>query len=339
MANGYTDPSVELAPGVAWLGTWSATGVSRTGPQAALVLSAAATQFAPKVEQTLTQRVQVQAGIPYTPKAWVYISGAGSVTSLQVQANDVEHQFGNYLTDQVHQNDVGVVDAYAPVVFSPFTPILSGEVNMVHKLLAPASGTAAWALDDLELEFADQGELVARSNVETFLDNLVTVIEGIDPNIGQVFKAERRWSAEQHLVDDGATFALDPGGLLEPAPFVPGNATRFWILEPWVEPRHYTNESVEYRCVVTAWGFYGWKQEESQAQALRAAAFEIVDKLTLKTTELSDLAANMGSGYIGFCEEPPRMTGPPRSAFLQGTGEQGHLAPLRIVYFEEVPRS
>ena len=174
-------------------------------------------------------------------------------------------------------------------------------------------------------------------NLDTYLDNLKALLEAVDPNVGKVFLAERRWSSADDLVDDGARIEVGAGGLWDTVEEL-GPAVRFWILEAWIEPSPLTNCTDEYHAIVNAVGFYGYRENESSAANLRKAAVAIVAQLNLKATELTTLASGMGLGYEGYLEQRARMLSPVRAAQLGGTGHQGHVCQITTGYFEEVAR-
>lgn len=174
------------------------------------------------------------------------------------------------------------------------------------------------------------------SNLDTFVDNIATEIAAVDLNIGTVFKAERRWSSDAKLKEDDAVIVIDTVGLFD-AELDFGNATRFWILEAWSTREPLTTGTFELKGHVRLIGFFGYKDNETQASALRDAMEAILDRLGLKTTELTGLAANMGTGYMGYLTDLPEAEGPVRTAQLQ-TGAQGHVAQIIASYFEEIAR-
>lgn len=177
------------------------------------------------------------------------------------------------------------------------------------------------------------------SNLDTFVDNLAAELALVDANLGTIFKAERRWSSDSDLKEDGAVIVIDATGLFD-AELDFGNATRFWIIEAWQVRGPLTNATDEVRGNVRLIGFFGWKdnpQDRETASKLRDAAQEILDRLALKATELTALGVGMGTGYNGFLTERPSMEGPVRTAQLQ-TGAQGHVAQITASYFEEVSR-
>lgn len=58
---------------------------------------------------------------------------------------------------------------------------------------------------------------MADSKLETFLANLKTVVEAVDDNVGEVFIAERLWSSDQEIVDDGGVKTISVEGLFDGA--------------------------------------------------------------------------------------------------------------------------
>ena len=68
--------------------------------------------------------------------------------------------------------------------------------------------------------------------------------------------------------------------------------------------------------------------------ALESADFVFL----LRATELTDLAVDMGSGYMGYLTTPPRMIGPPRNARLTTAAVFGHVVELLVHYHEEIER-
>lgn len=224
-------------------------------------------------------------------------------------------------------------------VESGFPAVVEVEaVRLRLEALAPVSpGALSWSVDAVSGFYSDAGDLMARSKVSTFLANLKAEVEAVDPNVGVVLATERRWSSEAGLRDDGAVLTIEPGGVLDGAGLTGEKATRFWILEPRIEPAPFTNGSTEYRVDVSILGFYGHRDDEDQSATLRTAAIEILDRLTLKTTELDALGAGMGDGFLGYLEAMPRIVEPVRSAMLAGS-IAGWATRLAVTYFEEVDR-
>lgn len=222
---------------------------------------------------------------------------------------------------------------------SGFPAVVEGEpVRLRLEAIAPANpGSSSWSVDAISGLYLDGGDLMARSKVSTFLANLKAEIEAVDANVGVVLATERRWSSEQGLRDDGAVLTIEPGGVLDGAGLTGEKATRFWILEPRIEAAPFTTGSTEYRVDVSLLGFYGHRDDEDQATTLRIASIEILDRLTLKVTELDALGAGMGDGFLGYLEAMPRIVEPVRSAMLAG-GVAGWATRLAVTYFEEVDR-
>ena len=176
------------------------------------------------------------------------------------------------------------------------------------------------------------------NHLAQFLENLKAKIESVDPpNLGPVFVSERRWSTEDQVRNDGATFEIDTTGLIDESIDDRGPATRFWILEGQFAAEHLTNASLEGHGQVRIVGFYGFNETRDQSVALRRAAEEILDALGTTTAELEELGAGIGDGYMGYLEQLPRMLGPVRAAQL-ASGIPGHAVELLVHYHEELAR-
>jgi len=168
---------------------------------------------------------------------------------------------------------------------------------------------------------------VPYAGLSTFVANLKARLEALGPDFGTVLISPRRWAREAELRRDGAV--IDVPGL--------SPATRFWLIESWLEIRPLATCELEYVGRVKLTGFYGWRQDETQAEALLAAAAQVLEDLQLQSTELSALAAGMGSGYCGYLRELPALAGPVKSAQLM-TGAQGHVVTIAASYVENVAR-
>lgn len=174
-------------------------------------------------------------------------------------------------------------------------------------------------------------------HIETFLSNLAGAIAPVDANLGPVLVGDRRWSTEQDLRDAGAIVSVVAGGVLSTG-LVGKKATRFFVLTGYEDAVPFTNASEEYRSRATIVGFYGHSELADQGVALLRAANLVLDKLSLRDTELGLLAAGIGDGYMGYCADAPRMLGPVRTAELGELKVQGFTVQLSVPYFEEVSR-
>lgn len=207
----------------------------------------------------------------------------------------------------------------------------------------PVSGTAGTIYFDLvRAEYVSQEELMARCNMPTFLANLGAAWSSLDPNLGPLLLAERRWTSDVGLTDDGAILTIEGGGLFDEVEATGEKATRFWIAEPILAVSPLTTGSTEYRGTVRLLGFFVHKDPPApdQGVALRRAVEEVLAHVTEKAVELGTLAAGMGDGYQGFLTTLPRMIGPVRQAEL-GIGSvrrAGWAVQIEITYFEEVAR-
>jgi len=197
-------------------------------------------------------------------------------------------------------------------------------------------GATAWHVDDVAFDGPE--DLMARSKLTQFLENLKAVVESIDPGIGVVLVAPKRWSSDQQMRDAGAVLQISVAGLFDDIATVGQHVTRFWILEGDLVPKPMTTCSDEYKATVNLIAFWGHRDDTDQLARLREASIEIVDKLALRETEQSDLAASMGDGYMGYLDTRPAMDGPVRSAVIEDIGAQGYTCRIRVNYFEEVPR-
>lgn len=294
----------------------------------------------PPTAASMLQACTLVVGQDYPMRGW--LNGASAeVPGASTNQLEILADAGDGVFERLGSLITPFAGGYQSVEFGEFTAVgPDGRILIVSKPVVIGeigNFNADWFIDDLELSFPDQEELMARSKMEQFLQNLKGKIEGIDPQIGKVFLAERRWSSDQDLVDAGAVLQLNTAGLFEDPTDLGTNATRFWILEPWIEIRALTNNSTQYDGQVRIIGFWGWREDEREADKLREAVTELLDMLTLKQTELGDLAAGMSTGYMGYLENMPRMLGPVRGAELQ-SGAQGHVAQILTGYHEEIDR-
>lgn len=174
-------------------------------------------------------------------------------------------------------------------------------------------------------------------NVGTFLDNLKVLVEAVDVNVGKVFLSEERWTSAADLIDAGAVLEILSTGLWDTIEEL-GPATRFWILESATVVSPLSTCTDQWDTTVRVVGFFGYKENESQAVALRKAAEAILSSLGTKAAELTTLAAGMGGGYLGYLELRPSMSAPVRAAQLLGSLHQGHVCQISTGYSEEVAR-
>jgi len=199
----------------------------------------------------------------------------------------------------------------------------------------PYSAGGEWLLDDWRLLPA-QEDLMARSNSAVFTSNLKTFIESIDENIGAVFLAPQRWESENQISEAGGVLTIDTAGLFDGVDSF-GKATRFWILEEWIEPAPLTNQSSQYKVNWRLTGFWGYRSDESVSALMKQAVVEILDGLMLRATELTELASGMGDGYMGYLREMPKQGTPVKPAMLV-SGVPGHAVTIEGAYYEEVIR-
>ena len=197
-------------------------------------------------------------------------------------------------------------------------------------------GADEYGVDSVFAEYLDAGDVMARSTLSTFLTKLKTQIEAIDDQIGKVFTSKRRWRTTTSLQDDGVIIQIDDAGLIDDVDQLGTKALRFWFCDPRTTISHLSNVSMEYRHVVELIGFYQRGVDDEQEVALRKAATEILDDLTLKDTELQVLST--GAGYEGYLEEVPTMLTSIVDAKLGESGIVGHSVRLQVVFHEEISR-
>ena len=174
-----------------------------------------------------------------------------------------------------------------------------------------------------------------KSTYKTFLANLRTIIEGIDPNIGTLFDTHRIWKSEDEIKTDGAIYHIQGPSALELLEKDGEAVTRFWFAEVKIEPAPLTNCSSEYRTTVTLTGFYAFQDDNSQQEQLRDACIEILDALNDRTVQ--NITLNTGDGYLGFLEERPKMGTQVELAEIGNGTIAGHAASVVVTYFEEIP--
>lgn len=200
-------------------------------------------------------------------------------------------------------------------------------------------GGDVYLVDDVSALYYTAEELMAKSNLETFLANLKSALEALDSNIGTAFVAPRRWRSARELSDDGGVVTIASGGAFDPDEIAGEQAIRVWILEGHLRPGVLTTGTIELRGDVIVTAFWGHKDgaDENQADALRDACDLVVSTLSSRASEMTDLAAGMGSGYCGFLGVFPSMGGPVQPASLE-SGARGWMAQLSVSYFEEIAR-
>lgn len=168
------------------------------------------------------------------------------------------------------------------------------------------------------------------------MTKLAAVIVALDPNIGPVYQVQHRWRTDNEL-EAGGRISITSPSTLDDAMRAGKGALRFWTLSGHAEPKPLTNESSEYRHQVLITPFYQWEEGSGQETALLTACLELLDVLHLRTTENTTLST--GPGYLGFLEERPRMQSHVLPAEISDTKIKGHICPITVTYFEEVPHA
>lgn len=161
------------------------------------------------------------------------------------------------------------------------------------------------------------------------------MILALDDNIGQVYITKKKWVTLKEFEDD-CTIRIMTAGSFDAADRIGVDVSRFWAMDYIVEVNPLTNKSNEYEVQINIVGFFSREADDTQEETLSNAFIELIDQLTLKDTELTDL--NTGSGYMGYLRKPPRMVIPIRDAILDKSGAQGHVGHLQVHFFEEVTK-